>query len=78
MRRKKNKTLGDVFNTLTEDEQTFVYLLLGKAAESHSTNILDEDDKKILDTFNNEQKMIVNILINFAAKEDSNDGKGKD
>lgn len=68
MRRKKNKTVGDVFNTLTEEQKEFLYLLIDKAAESHSTNIIDEDDKKILDTFNKEQKIIVSAFINEAAK----------
>ena len=67
MRRKKNKTVGDVFNTLTEEQKEFVYLLIDKALKSHSTNI-EEDDKKLLDTFNKEQKIIVIAFINEAAK----------
>ncbi len=62
---KKEKTIGDVFNTLTEEQKTVVYALVGQALEENGNNDNkddEEDDNK--DDEEDEEKMKHNVFDN--------------
>lgn len=41
------KTVADVFNTLTEEQKTVVYAMIGQALEEAGVNTDDEDEKEV-------------------------------
>ena len=43
---KKEKTVKDVFDTLTEEQKTVVYALIGQALEDAKNDDMDDEDKK--------------------------------
>ena len=68
-KKKKNdmdneKTVADVFNTLTEEQKTVVYTLTGQ--------VLEDNEKTLADVFNTlteEQKTVVYALIGQALED---------
>lgn len=61
------KTVADVFNTLTEEQKTVVYTLIGQALEDN-----EKYEKTVADVFNTlteEQKTVVYALIGQALED---------
>ena len=77
---KKDKTIGDVLETLTEEQKTAVYAMLGRALE-HSdeepeTNNNDEEDNTMKhNLFDDETKKDENVLSHDAMETIIADGK---
>ena len=77
---KKDKTIGDVLETLNEEQKTVVYAMLGKALE-HSdeepeTNNNDEEDNTMKhNLFDDETKKDENVLSHDAMETIIADGK---
>ena len=77
---KKDKTIGEVFETLNEEQKTAVYAMLGKALE-HSdeepeTNNNDEEDNTMKhNLFDDETKKDENVLSHDAMETIIADGK---
>lgn len=75
------KTVADVFNTLTEEQKTVVYAMIGQALEEAGVNTDDEDKKEVkhaasddsgADSFNTlteKQKTVVYAMIGQALED---------
>lgn len=75
------KTVADVFNTLTEEQKTVVYAMIGQALEEAGVNTDDEDKKEVkhaasddsgADVFNTlteKQKTVVYAMIGQALED---------
>ena len=75
------KTVADVFNTLTEEQKTVVYAMLGQALEEAGVDTEDDenvqhsaedDDETVADVFNtltDKQKTVVYAMIGQALEE---------
>lgn len=88
----KEKTVADVFNTLTEEQKTVVYAMIGQALEDketdddkkeeevkHAEAESDDDDETVADVFNtltDKQKTVVYAMIGQALEE--RDGEDDD
>ena len=60
------KTVADVFNTLTEEQKTVVYALIGQALEDNEKNVNVAD---MFNTLTEEQKTVVYALIGQALED---------
>lgn len=60
------KTVADVFDTLTEEQKTVVYALIGQALEDNEKNVNVAD---VFDTLMEEQKTVVYALIGQALED---------
>ena len=60
------KTVADVFNTLTEEQKTVVYALIGQALEDNEKNVNVAD---VFNTLTEEQKTVVYALIGQALED---------
>ncbi len=71
----KEKTVADVFNTLTEEQKTAVYALIGQALEDSGVEYEDEDDDEGDDkemkhnVFDQEDTMQEDVLTHSAMNE---------
>ena len=71
----KEKTVADVFNTLTEEQKTVVYALIGQALEDSGVEYEDEDDDEGDDkemkhnVFDQEDTMQEDVLTHSAMNE---------
>lgn len=79
---KENKTIGEVFETLTEEQKTAVYAMLGQALkhgdekEDPETNNNDEEDNTMKhNLFDDETKKDENVLSHDAMETIIADGK---
>ena len=77
------KTVADVFNTLTEEQKTVVYAMIGQALEEagvdtdedddeHVQHSAEDDDETVADVFNtltDKQKTVVYAMIGQALEE---------
>lgn len=71
------KTVADVFNTLTEEQKTVVYAMIGQALEEAGVNAASEDDSSdsdetVADVFNtltDKQKTVVYAMIGQALED---------
>lgn len=59
---KKEKTVQDVFDTLTEEQKTVVYALIGQALEDKESGKLDEDDEKVKHSEGGNDYMYTNVF----------------
>ena len=67
------KTVADVFNTLTEEQKTVVYALIGQALEDN-----EKYEKTVADVFNTlteEQKIVVYALVGQALEDNENEAQ---
>ena len=67
------KTVADVFNTLTEEQKTVVYALIGQALEDN-----EKYEKTVADVFNTlteEQKIVVYALLGQALEDNENEAQ---
>ena len=83
---KKEETVEDIFNTLTEKQQNMVYALIGKALEeagvdeekllSHSEETAKSEDEEtvgdVMDSLTDKQRAVVYALIEHAIEENTN------
>lgn len=66
------KTVADVFNTLTEEQKTVVYTMIGQALEEAGVDTDEDDDETVADVFNtltDKQKTVVYAMIGQALEE---------
>ena len=63
------KTIADVFNTLTEKQKTVVYALIGQALEDNEKTLADVFNTLVFNTLTEEQKTVVYALIGQALED---------
>ena len=64
------KTIADVFNTLTEKQKTVVYALIGQALEDNEKTLADVFNTLVVfNTLTEEQKTVVYALIGQALED---------
>ena len=71
----KEKTVQDVFDTLTEEQKTVVYALIGQALEDAENEKTVQD---VFDTLTEEQKTVVYALIGQALEDAENEKKDEE
>ena len=67
------KTVADVFNTLTEEQKTVVYALIGQVLEDN-----EKYEKTVADVFNTlteEQKTVIYALIGQALEDNEKEAQ---
>lgn len=69
------KTVADVFNTLTEEQKTVVYAMIGQALEDKNDNPEGGDDEMKHNVFDNDNDNQENTLSHDAMQTIINDGK---
>lgn len=69
------KTVADVFNTLTEEQKTVVYAMIGQALEDKNDNSEGGDDEMKHNVFDNDTDNQENTLSHDAMQTIINDGK---
>lgn len=69
------KTVADVFNTLTEEQKTVVYAMIGQALEDKNDNSEGGDDEMKHNVFDNDNDNQENTLSHDAMQTIINDGK---
>ena len=69
------KTIADVFNTLTEEQKTVVYAMIGQALEDKNDNPEGGDDEMKHNVFDNDNDNQENTLSHDAMQTIINDGK---
>lgn len=62
------KTVADVFNTLTEEQKTVVYAMIGQASEDDSSDS-DETLADVFNTLTDKQKTVVYAMIGQALED---------
>lgn len=62
------KTVADVFNTLTEEQKTVVYAMIGQASEDDSSDS-DETVADVFNTLTDKQKTVVYAMIGQALED---------
>lgn len=71
----KEKTVGEVFDTLTEEQKNVVYALIGQALEANGDDTDEEDGKMKHNVFDTDDMETGNVLSHAAMETIINDGK---
>ena len=71
----KEKTVGEVFDTLTEEQKNVVYALIGQALEANGDDTDEEDGKMKHNVFDTDDTEMGNVLSHAAMETIINDGK---
>lgn len=71
-----DETIGDIFDTLNDDQKNVVYILMGLAKEGKQLDGTEEENakvKSIFDTFNERQKEACYALVGAALSDEDNE-----
>ena len=71
----KEKTVGEVFDTLTEEQKNVVYALIGQALEANGDDTDEEDGKMKHNVFDTDDMETGNVLSHAAMETIISDGK---